>query len=163
MSVQYSYTDFNRDRDPMLPLAAVEYVLMRKDLNNFMHDMLRQLYQDKSIVGEEKSMNGGRIALFGVGFALSVAGYILFDHPGWIVCSVILGIIMLVAILAVPITYLQDQSSHQRDRKFKINSIKSYYLFHYSMMRRSGTYNEYLEGLPNADPRKFQMYLRKYS
>ncbi len=163
MATNYSYTQFNRDRDVLAPLAALEYVMMRKDLNNFMHDMLRKLYKDEITLGKDISLNSSRILLFGAGFSLSVAGFVLFDHPGWIACSVILGIIMLVAILAIPINHLLDQASRQRERKFIINSIKSYYLFHYNLIRTSSTYNEYLEEVPKADPVKFQYYFRKYA
>lgn len=163
MATQYTYAEFDQEKDPLLPLAAVEYVMMRKDLNNFMHDMLRKLYKDKEILGEEKQMKASRILLFGLVNVAAVAGAILFDHPGWIVASVILGIIMLVAVLAVPITHLQDKIIEKRERKEKINSIKSYYLFHYSLIRSSSTYNEYLSLIPGADLTKFQAYLQKYS
>lgn len=163
MAVDYTYSVFNEDRNPLLPLAAVEYVMMRKDLNNFMHDMLRKLYKDKTILGQEKRLNLGRILLFAFVFAACTVGFILFDHPGWIASCAILGFIMWVAVIAVPITHLQDQVSVKRERKQKINSIKSYYLFHYSLIRNSSTYNEYLTMVPLADAVKFQTYLKKYS
>ncbi len=162
MAVDYTYKEFNRDRNPLLPLAATEYVMMRRDLNNFMNDMLRKLYKDKDILGVELQMKRSRIFLFGLVSIAAAAGAILFEHPGWIASSAILGVIMFVAVLAVPITHLQDKAVEKRDRKRKIDSIKSYYLFHYSLMRNSSTYNEYLSDLPVADLNIFQSYLQKY-
>jgi|GEM_PF-6951932 len=163
MATTYTYPRFDDEQNPHLPLGAAEYVYLRKDLNQFMNEMLRKLYKDQKVMGKDLEIKTGRLLLFAVGFALSVAGLILFDHPGWIASSGILGVILLVAVLAVPITHLQDQSIQRKVRQKKVTSIKSYYLFHYSLIRSSSNYDEYLETLPESNLKKYQEFLIKYS
>lgn len=163
MATTYTYPRFHEERNPHLPLGAAEYVLLRKDLNHFMNEMLRKLYKDKEVMGKDQEMKTGRLLLFAIGFVLSVTGLILFDHPGWIASSGILAVILLVAELAVPITHLQDQNIQRKSRKEKVTLIKSYYLFQYTLIRPSQTYDDYLEAVPDANLRKYQEYLIKYS
>ncbi len=137
--------------------------MIRRDRNHFMNEMLQKLYKDKDILGEEVQLNLNRILLFGWINLAATAGVFLFKHPGFIVPCAILGFIMLVAVLAVPITHIQDRAVEKHDRKQKINLIKSYYIFHYSLIRNSSTYNEYLSQLQESKLNKFHFYLQKYS
>ena len=160
--MNYSYRRFHDARDPRLVVDDLEYRDMRVNLNGFMHDMLETLKQDEDLLGKAVRFKKWHLMAFFLLTLASVAGGIFLEHPGWISFSWIFGAVMAVAVLAVPITYLQDGGKYQRQRNVFIREVKSYYMFHFSLMRNVSSYDEYAEKVPEADTGIFLKYLDKY-
>lgn len=162
MNPKYSYTLFHEARNPRLTVAAAEYMQMRVNLNQFMHDMLKDLKGNEQLLGKTVEFKRFKLLAFLILLGASISGALFFQHPGWISFSVFCGIVLAVAVLAVPITFLQDAGKYRKQRDIFVSEVKSYYMFQYSLMHKAGSYEEYSEAVPDADTGVFLRYLEKY-
>ena len=162
MKTDYSYLEFHAHRDPRRPLNEQEYLLIQRDLNGFMQRMLTCLYSDEDLFGQTLKMKTTHLLTFLALAGVGIAGMIFLPHPSWIALSAFTGIIMLVAALAVPVTYWQDQNKYRLQRQNFVQETKSYYLYQYSMIRKTNTYSDYVKHLPQANLSMFEKYLQRY-
>lgn len=163
VDINYSYRKFHEARDPRLPLEVMEYAEMVLNLNRFMNKMLETLKQDEDLVGKAKPFRRWKMLAFLVLLLASGAGVVFLEHPGWISFSAFCGIVMGVAFLAVPITHWQDLSIYRRRVNVFVQEVKSYYMFQYSVIRKSGNYEDYTQHLDEADTDVFLLYMQKYA
>lgn len=163
MAFPFSYTKFQQDPNPVQPVYPEEYVAMKRDLNHFMHVMLKRLYTDEGTVGKERTFNPWQMLGFAASTLGMVAAVIFFSNPVWVGLAGFTGIVLFVATLAVPITHFQDKFLFKKHRSRFMQEVKSYYLFQYSILRQTNSFEEYEAEARLADPKGYEPYYRKYA
>ncbi len=160
--MDYTYRFFCMDKNPRREVAREEYEAMRRNLNYFMHKMLRQLYEDEEVLGKPKKFWTWQLLMF-IGFTLAtVAGMIFIEHPAGKGLAGFLTLVMGMSIFAVPIVFWTDRSREKDNRHNFIQEVKSYYMYQHSLMYKTEAYEEYVEQVPEAPLKNYEKYLRKY-
>ena len=161
--MDYSYRNFNLDRDPRREVGREEYVAMKRDLNYFMHKMLKQLYKDEEILGKDAPFRPLKMLLFVLATLGAIAGIIFLEHPAAIAFAGFLTIVLGMSIVAVPVTFWTDRSKTRKQRQQLITQVKSFYMFQHALLYKTADYEEYVDRVPDASLDKFQKYLDKYA
>lgn len=161
--MEYSYRYFSLDRDPRREVGREEYVAMKRNLNYFMHKMLKQLHTDEEILGKDAPFRPLRLLFFIVLTLGAVAGMIFLEHPAAIAFSGFLSIILGMSIVAVPVTFWTDRRQLRKQRQQFISEVKSFYMFQHSLLYKTADYEEYVDRIPGASLDKFEKYLDKYA
>ena len=160
--MQYSYQDFFSERNPQKPLDSVEYQAMRVNLNRFMRSMLKTLRQEDGIFGQAIRFKTGLWVGFWVAALAATAGVLFLEAPLWIGLCFFCAVILWMSVLAVVVNHGLDSARYRRSKDRFIGEVKSYYMYHYSLMRNAEGYEGYCESALASDLALYDRYLKKY-